>query len=237
LDKQEQLELDIIEIRKTYLEIHKSNTIPFQKEMFGVSPINKEYLEELLIYTDAICQFKSNKMDVDEFNYISNSLVHKLYPLLEKIEISFNKSIDMQKQYIKYYDSYSLMNDCINDSIDELDVRKSNFVFYKHILKTLTEERVILKSISSQLNDDYENSKNQCNRIIKKINHNCISLSKNWTEKIDVVERLTEIFDDVCSPFLEWNHTYKQSKCSQQYSFKSSLSFNLPSKTSICFDE
>ncbi len=173
--RDEQEERDILDYIQMDIDIKENHSIPYYSEKYGVDLIDKEYFNITLEFLEELEKIRSymnnnpnNEKEseircnekVDEYN-------NRLEPLSIKLAMRRDKYDFEISFWIKEHDSLKVIGECLGIQ----KYNQENFKFHGDTFIKLMDKHTELESELKTIKEDYEKSKQQCSRIIKKINH------------------------------------------------------------------
>jgi hypothetical protein len=206
LIKNEQEERDVLDYIQMDIDIMKNHGIPFYSNKYGVSSIDKEYLNLILnFFEDLSNSFKLIRIENSYEDSDSHELITELIvtwnnqseEVIENINHKFEQYNEERTSHNKDWESLSIMGKCIENIYDEHKFDGNEFKFHKDDFVKLIETKTYLESGVNENREDYNNSKKQCLRTIKKVNHIIHKITKKGiqTPLLIICENL--------SPFLK----------------------------------
>jgi hypothetical protein len=245
LIEREQEEKDQIDLIKMRNETLSNHAIPFYKEKFGVSKIDKEFYEQTLkikemtleLFTGLLNNSTNENCKFDYLKEISpdgESLVedfglhlsdnNPFLELEEKIKLEFGYAdkllTTIKSNYEKYEEVHSKWTDAneLQELIGDEFMTTHNtrfiapldFKFHQdEVVKHIGKSKELVKKYSL-LKEEHSNSRKQCLRILKKINHE----EKKWFNRSKrdefhiVYQYYRKVFSEQVqmesSPYVDW---------------------------------
>jgi hypothetical protein len=210
LIKKEQKERDILDLFQMDIDILKNHQIPFYSEKYGVSPMDKEYLNLLLNlvqdvnnYLKLSCGGPNDEISIDDATEKIKELLHTWIDdsedICNKIQQRLEKYNETLCSWTIDYDSFLTMGECLKNIYDKTKHSEDDFKFHKDSYVKLMETKTGIESQLMEIRENYDNSKKQCLRTIKKINHLIHKKIKNGYPS------LLGIIENAFHPFIKLN--------------------------------
>ncbi len=238
LKNKERDEKDILEYltqMNNFLEYYE---IPYHSKKYGVNTNDKKYLNCLLELVETIQKLTTNNKQVENREWEKiHILTIKCCEDLDHIgkdynSISNNEDIDRRERNKKL----TFLKDTrvlIKELIIEREFKgfdENQFTFHKDSFYKLNTSQQELQSDFDNIKEEYNCSKHQCLKIIKKINYSLDKIGKQLVD-IETFLPLKDILDT--SPFIKI--TQKVIKCIDESTIEKFKDINLNSLKGMGF--